>query len=312
MRTIFLLVLLLATSLFSWGQDYDFSKVDATVTFYSDQFRTTQEVSNQIKQDFSQPQDQLRAAYTWIIRNIAYDPEEYLTYQFQYRELAERDSKLASTREDIIKRTMYGKTAVCEGYALALERICEELGINAYVVRGDVKRDVTDIGRPFEKNHMWLIAIVNQKPVIMDPTWGAGRFIESFQREPSYAFYDVKPEHFLKTHYPEVFDDTYVDVPISQDSFSKWPLIIPENVQLDDIQPKNGILKYKDLKNGIDFSLSVKPEKTLLYTFDDGVMREAKIVKEGDALSFFIRTKSRTSRVVIFDGNKPLVAYLVN
>jgi len=311
MKSLFLLFLVLFTTSLSWGQDYDYSQVDATAIFYSDQFRTTQEISNQIKKDFSQPQDQLRAAYTWIIRNIAYDPDEYLTYQFQYRELAERDSKLASSREDIIKRTIYGKTAVCEGYALALERICEELGINAYVVRGDVKRDVSDIGRPFDKNHMWIIAIVNQKPVIMDPTWGAGKYVESFHKEPSYAFYDVQPEHFIKTHYPEVFDDAYLERTISKEKFSQWPLIIPENLQLDALQPQNGILKYKDLKNGMNFTISSQLEGALVYTFDDNIMREADIQKEGDVLTFFVRCKNRTDRLVIFDGNKPIVAYLV-
>lgn len=305
------ILFMIVLSLPVFAQEYDYSKVDATAIFYSDQLRTTQEVSSQIKKDFSNPQDQLRAAYTWIVHNIAYDPEEYLTYQFQYRILAERDEKLASTREEIIQRTLYGKKAVCEGYALALERICEELGINAYVVRGDVKRDVTDIGRPFSKNHMWIIAIVNEKPIIMDPTWGAGKYIKNFKKEPSYAYYEVKPDHFLKTHYPAIFDDAYVTNLVTKETFSQWPLIIPEKLQLEALSPKNGIIKYKDLKNGIQVSLNLKPEKTLLYTFDDGVMREAQVLYEGDTLSFSIRARKRASRVVIYDGNKPLVAYLV-
>ena len=306
-----LLFFIAVCSLQVFSQEYDYSKVDATAIFYSDQLRTTLDVSSQIKKDFSAPRDQLRAAYTWIIRNIAYDPKEYLTYKFQYRILEERDEKLASTREEIIQRTMYGKKAVCEGYALALERICEELGIKTYVVRGDVKRDVTDIGRPFSKNHMWIIAIINEKPVIMDPTWGAGRYLETFQKEPSYAYYDVAPVHFIKTHYPEVFDDAYVDTYVSREAFSQWPLVIPEQLQLRDLFPKKGIIKYKNLKNGIRISLDVKPKNTLLYTFDDGVMREAQTVWEGETLSFSVRATSRTRRVVIYDGNEPLVAYLV-
>ena len=59
MRLLFVLVLLITIKTFSWGQEYDYSKVDAIATFYSDQFRTTQEISNQIKKDFSKPQDQL-------------------------------------------------------------------------------------------------------------------------------------------------------------------------------------------------------------------------------------------------------------
>lgn len=293
------------------SQVRDFSKVDATVIFYPAKFNNTQDLVNQIKTDFSEPQDQLRAAYTWVIHNIAYEPDEYFTYQFQYRILDERNTKLASTREDIIARTMNGKKAVCEGYALTLERILEELEINSYVVRGDVKRDVTDIGRPFKKNHMWLVAIVNQKPVIMDPTWGAGRYVETFQKEPSYAFYDVAPTHFLKTHYPEVFDDAYVQRSVSKEAFSKWPLIISPKIELEHLGKKSGILKYKDLKKGINFSISTTPKDQLLYAFDDGVKRELDSVKEEGGISFFINCNRRTNRLVLYDGSKPLVAYLV-
>lgn len=293
------------------AQEYDYSKVDATAIFYSDQLRTTQEVSAQIKKDFTKPQDQLRAAYTWIVNNIAYDPDEYLTYQFQYRILQERDAKLASTREEIIERTMYGKKAVCEGYALALERICEELGINAYIVRGDVKRDVVDIGRPFDKNHMWIIALVNEKPIIMDPTWGAGKFVESFRKEPSYDYYNIKPDHCIKTHYPEVFDDAYTNRIITRATFASWPLIVSSELDLLDISPSLGTIKYKDLKSGVDFKLSLKPQKNLLYTFDDGVMREIKGAQKGEDIAFTIRSKNRTTRLIIYDGTQPLIAYLV-
>ena len=293
------------------SQERDFSKVDATVIFYPAKFRTTQSLASQIKTDFSEPQDQLRAAYTWVIHNIAYEPEEYLTYQFQYRILDERNAKLASTREDIITRTMEGKKAVCEGYALTLERILEELAINSYVVRGDVKRDVIDIGRPFKKNHMWLVAIVNQKPVIMDPTWGAGRYLETFQKEPSYAYYDVAPDHFLKTHYPEVFDDAYVSNSISKEDFSKWPLLLQPEIRLEDLTKKSGMIKYKDLKKGMNFSIVMTPTDTLLYTLEDGIMRELDTIQEGNKTTFFISTTKRTNRLIIYDGSKPLVAYLV-
>lgn len=303
------LLLFLQESLCS--QENDFSKVDAIAVFYSDQYRTTQELSNQIKKDFTAPQDQLRAAYTWIIHNIAYEPSEYLTYKFQYRILEERDAKLASTREEIIARTISGKKAVCEGYALALERICEELGINAYVVRGDIKRDVVDIGRPFDKNHMWIIAIVNEKPVLMDPTWGAGKYLDSFKKEPSYAFYDVKPQHFIKTHYPEVIDDAYLDNTVSKTTFASWPLIVAEEVALEDVMPQHGQIKAKDLKAGINFSLVIQPKNTLLYTFDDGIMREIDATRAQEKLSFRIRSKVRTSRLIIYDGAQPILAYLV-
>lgn len=294
-----------------FSQDNDYSEVDATAIFYPQNFEDTQALSSKIKEDFSDQAHQLRAAYTWVIHNIAYEPEEYLKFLFQYRILEERNEKLASTREAIINRTITEKKAVCEGYALTLERICEELGINAYVVRGDVKRDVTDIGRAFDKNHMWIIAIVNQKPVIMDPTWGAGKYVDRFYREPSYAFYDVQPDHFLKTHYPEVFDDAYVTQVVSKSTFASWPLIISPELDLADVSPTIGALKYKNLKNGLDFNLSIKPEGKLLYTFDDGVMREIDGSQNGDTHTFTLRASSRTTRLVIFDGDKPLVAYLV-
>ncbi|MEP0265064.1 transglutaminase domain-containing protein [Dokdonia sp.] len=289
----------------------DFEKVDATVSFYPNSFITDQALATQIKKDFTDPKEQLRAGYSWLINNVAYDPQEYYTYKFQYRILEERNEKMAETREGIINRTVQNGIAVCEGYALTLERVCELLGINAYVVRGDTKTQPSDIGRPFDKNHMWLVAIIDKKPMLLDPTWGAGRYNGTFIKSPSYAYFDTPASQFLKSHYPEIFDDAYVFFDLSKEEFSKQPLLISEQLTIDAIHPKQGILKSKMLSKGIVFSLpGIKAEK-ITYTLDTPEKISADFQKEGHGIQCTITAKTKAQSLVIYADDIPIIAYKI-
>ena len=98
---------------------------------------------------------------------------------------------------------------------MLFEKICELKGISNYLVRGDIKSNFNDIGRPFKKSHMWNIAYIDGEPFLFDPTWGAGKYHEKFIKYPSYYFYKTEPELFFKTHYQSIFEDAFMDTIIS-------------------------------------------------------------------------------------------------
>ena len=291
------------------GQDYE--KVDATVSFYPERFTSDQEFAAQIKKDFTDPKEQLRAGYSWLIHNVAYDPQEYYTYKFQYRILEERNEKMAETREGIIQRTLQRGTAVCEGYALTLERLCELLGIQAYVVRGDTKTQPSDIGRPFDKNHMWMIATIQNRPMLLDPTWGAGRYNGKFIKSPSYDYYDTKPSQFLKSHYPEVFEDAYVSFDLSKEAFSKQPLVIDKRLTIHKVSPKEGAIKAKKLANGIIFSLDGIKAEEVSYTLDGSEKTKVDFSVENNTLLAMIAVKTKAQSFVIYVDDAPVIAYRI-
>ena len=293
------------------GISQDYEKVDATVSFYPKKYPTAQALAKKIKKDFTNPKEQLRAAYSWLIENVAYDPQEYYTYQFQYRILEERDEKMAETREAIIDRTLQLGIAVCEGYALTLERLCELLDIQAYVVRGDTKTQPADIGRDFNKNHMWMVAIIDNTPILLDPTWGAGRYQEVFIKSPSYYYFDTPAPLFLKNHYPEVFDDAYVDFKLSREAFSQQPLVIRKRLTIANVSPKEGVIKMKELSKGIVFSLQGITAENVSYTVDNSEKIKTDFTIENNTLTCTITVKTKAQSLIIYADDKPIIGYKI-
>jgi hypothetical protein len=255
--------------------------------------------------------DQLRAAYSWLIHNIEYDPQEYYKFKFQYRILEERNQKTAASREMIIKRTVQLGVAVCEGYALSLERLCELLEINAYVVRGDTKTRISDIERAFDKNHMWMVAVIDQKAILLDPTWGAGRYNDRFIKAPSYFYFDTAHELFLNTHMPEVFEDAYVPFSLSRENFSKHPLLIQKELKHVDILPKSGVLKTKELSKGIKFAFPSKAPSKVYYVIDNGAQHSVDFETDGMVTRFSIATKEKGGSLVIYADEQPIIGYKI-
>lgn len=288
----------------------NFEQVDAALQFYPTTFFSAQELATRIEKDFENPLDQARAAYGWIIHNVAYEPKEYNAYRLQYRFLEERNQKMEASRDAIIRRTLSKNIAVCEGYALTLERLCNLMNIPAYVVRGDVKTQVSDINRPFEKTHMWLVVKIADTSLLMDPTWGAGRYETAFKKDPSYRFFNAQPSQFIKTHYPEVWEDAYLAQPLSKEAFIQKPLVIAKELSWDEVLPQLGQIKAKTLKKGVTFKVSSDVQH-ITYTINNGPEREVMLGKEGTFLSFTIVTKAKPGALIIYGDGKPMVGYKI-
>ncbi|NND62690.1 MAG: hypothetical protein HKN48_05805 [Flavobacteriaceae bacterium] len=154
---LFLFGLLCSINLYA--QDYE--RVDATIQLYPDRFKSAEELSRFIERDFTSEENKVRAIYGWIINNVAYEPEEYEKFNFNFKNFRERNEKEEKTRKKVIARTLQKGVAVCEGYAMLFERLCELQGISNYLVRGDIKSNFNDIGRSFKNSHMWNVAVID-------------------------------------------------------------------------------------------------------------------------------------------------------
>ena len=289
----------------------DMETVDATVSLYPKTFASADVLADFIKRDFKTQKEQLRAGYSWLIHNVSYEPKEFYDHKFQYRILEERNQKAAASRELIIERTVTAGLAVCEGYALTLERLCERLGINAYVVRGDTKTTIEDIERSFKKNHMWMVAIIDNKPVLCDPTWGAGRYNGAFIKDPSYFFFNTKPSLFLNTHCPEVFSDAYVMKSVSREAFAKRPLLIKKDLLPQEVSPKNGTLSGKQLSKGITFRLTLESAEALSYTLGNNQKVAVNAVMKDGKVTFEVSSKTKVDALVIYQNDQPIIGYKI-
>ncbi|MBL4662149.1 MAG: hypothetical protein JKY22_00945 [Flavobacteriaceae bacterium] len=311
MRIRYPLLLLFNLFLCYFAYAQDFERVDATIQLYPTSFSAAEDLSVFITRDFVSEEEKVRAIYTWIIMNVAYEPDEYKQFNYNFKNYRERNLKEQKTREKIIKRTLGKGIAVCEGYAMLFERLCELQGITSYLVRGDIKTNFNDIGRPFKNTHMWNVVTIDGKSNLYDPTWGAGKYHGKFIKEPSYFYYKTPPNLFAKTHFPQMQEDTFLTETFTREEFAAMPLVIQEQLTLNDIEsPKQGVISSRERDGFVNFSLrNVSPSK-IEYSY--GV--EKKILEfsnnEG-AISFVIPIELGKENLLIYFDNKPALGYMI-
>lgn len=309
MKLLPFLIILLLCSINSIAQDYE--RVDASIQLYPERFEDVSELSAMISRDFNTDEDKLRAIYSWIIHNVAYDPEEYKKFNYSFKNYRERNAKEEKTRGQIIKRTLQNGVAVCEGYAMLFEKLCNLQGIANYLVRGDIKTNFDDIGRPFRKIHMWNVAFLDDKPYLFDPTWGAGKYRGRFIKEPTYFYFKTPPELFVKTHFPDLEEDTLLSEMIGREVFASWPLVILEELSLDAVEaPYHGIIDSQQTLGKIEFSVRVNREIRVSFTYGNDKV-PLDVSSENGLLKFSVPFELGQENLLIYFDDKPALAYKI-
>ncbi|MBX2826780.1 MAG: hypothetical protein KTR22_01370 [Flavobacteriaceae bacterium] len=296
----------------SFLQAQDYERIDATIELYPNRFNSAEELSAFITRDFQTDEEKVRAMYTWIIHNVAYEPDEYKKFNFNFKNYRERNQKEEKTRKKVIARTLQEGIAVCEGYAMLFERLCELQGISNYLVRGDIKTHFDDIGRPFRKTHMWNVVFIDNQPFLFDATWGAGKYRGKFIKEPSYFYYKTPPELFGNTHYPHQGEDTFLDPSFTRQVFADMPLIIAQNVTLQHIQrQKEGVISSQKEDGLIPFSVAVDGVDKVSYSYSMGKEVKDIEVARGETLEFTVPIELGGENLLIYFNDKPALGYKI-
>ena len=290
----------------------DYKRIDAVILLYPKTVDSPEELSKFITRDFTTEEEKVRAIYSWMIENVAYYPEAYKMFNYNFTNYRERNQKEEKTRKKIIEFTLGKGLAVCEGYAMTFEKLLEIQGVSNYLVRGDTKTHFKDIGRAFDTNHMWNVAIIDEKPFLFDLTWGAGRYIDKFIKEPSYFFYKTDPILFFKTHYPDMFEDAFVNEIVSREDFARRPILIWKELLIDQIvRPKDGLLESSVFFGEIPFLLDAVEVKKVSYTFGNE-RKEVNFLQEDNQLSFSVPIELGKETLLIFFDDQPALAYRIN
>lgn len=290
----------------------DFERVDATIKLYPNRFDSPEQLSKFISRDFTTEEEKIRAIYGWIINNVSYDPDEYKRFNFNFKNYRERNAKEEKTRESVIKRTLQKGIAVCEGYAMLFEKLCELQGISNYLVRGDIKTNFDDIGRPFKQTHMWNVAVIDNKPYLFDPTWGAGKYRGKFIKEPNYFFYKTEPDLFFKTHYPGMLEDAFIDEIISREVFSSLPLIISQNLRIGDIEtPINGIIRSDEYFDEISFVVNNCSPNEVSFSYGKDKKAANNVIIGDGRLNFSVPLQLGVDTLLIYFDGQPALGYRI-
>ncbi len=304
------LIILLCISFSAHSQDFE--RVDASILLYPKTFDNVEQLSRFITRDFFTEEEKVRAMYSWIVQNVAYDPEEYKKFDYTFKNYREFNELEEKTREKIIKRTLQKGIAVCEGYAMLFEKLCEQQGIKNYLVRGDTKASFSDIGREFKRSHMWNVITIDGKPYLFDVTWGAGKFNGKFIKEPTYFYYKTPPELFIKSHYPDMFEDAFTENVLTKTEFSERPLIIEQNLLPQDIQfPFKGILYGEEYFSEIAFNIdNVKPN-SISYNYGTGDKKIENVERLSNGIKFNVPIALGQENLLIYFDGKPALGYRI-
>lgn len=304
-----LAILLFFCLLTARAQDYQ--RVDAAIGLYPDRFEKAEDLADMIVRDFKDPKEQLRAAYGWIIHHVAYDPGQYKNFNYSFKDYRERNQKEEQSRARIIAHTISQGVAVCEGYSMLFEQVCYLLGIESYLVRGDIKTHFDDIGRPYDTIHMWNLAIINGVSYLFDLTWGAGKYQDRFIADPKYDYFMADPQWLINTHYPDFIEDALLEDPISRSLFEQMPLIIHPGLSWDQlIEPKFGVLDSKIEDGFISFELLGVSPKKITYDFGNN-RRRVKHQQQQGTLVFQVPLSLGSEQLIIYFDGKPALAYKI-
>jgi hypothetical protein len=183
----------------------EYFAIDKVMAQIPDSFtRTTQEIADYVKSNFSKHNDQSRAIFVWITKNIQYDIENMYAINFYQK------------TNEIIDQVLKTRKGICMGYAELFNDIANKVGIKTYVITGYTKQNNFVDYIP----HAWCASMIDSVWFLFDPTWGAG-YIQNnkFVRQINNLYYKTKPEQLVKSHMP--FDPLwqFLNYPITNQEF---------------------------------------------------------------------------------------------
>ncbi|MBK5212266.1 MAG: hypothetical protein JJE55_01235 [Flavobacteriaceae bacterium] len=150
------------------------------------------------------------AIYKWIAANISYDNELRRNVKLQ--------KEFYISEENVIKKVLERKMALCGGFAFLFKNLCEDVGISAEVVHGYTK-DYTGRARKSKKpDHTWNAIKLNGKWQLLDITWAISN---GSGNRPDDFWFLTRPSDFIYSHYPEDEKWILLNDPISFSEFSK-------------------------------------------------------------------------------------------
>ena len=314
MKQLLILLLLLNSTLYS----QEFKNVDAKVLNYS-RFSKVENLANQIEKDFSTDIDKVRAAFFWLTKNIRYDLKEFYNpkqrhYSFSYSTIEEREQKLQTLKDNLVRKAFASKKGVCEEYAQAFKKTCDLLGIEAEVIKGYVRNDAREIDKITNTtNHAWNAVKINGDWLILDATWAAGYELNGrWIREFNNYFFNMPKDKIFKTHYPE--DSIWVlrFGRMSLSEFYNQPIynktFLDSNIKL--ISPLAGKINLYEIEK-LEFKF--KNLNTPIYYLFKGnkYLKKAKSITKGELTTIEIEKPKNNTSVIFFINKRSAIHFLL-
>lgn len=255
------------------AQNADFAAIDWRVQSVKASMPDT--LSLHLTAPYTTELEKVRAIYSWICQNIAYNVNIYRPLSQRPRfvpEPIDTTSEWKAADEMVARKVLRRGVAVCEGYAKLFKVLCGYAGIEAVVLNGYVRTDFDRSADRFRTNHTWNAVRIDSVWHLVDATWGAGfvTYGDVFVQKQNDDYFLAPPGVFIRDHYPEDLRWSLLAFPPSVAEFRKMPFKAKSFVKygIDAYTPAQGLVEA-ETGDTISFSLSLKDVKRAKNTFSD-------------------------------------------
>ncbi len=312
-----LLFLLLLNSSLGFAQN--FSSIEEITKEYP-KYLSADKLAQQISVDFKTPQQQVKAVFYWVSKNINYDLDNFYNpkqkrIRFHYKDEVEKQQKIKAIKDEIVTKVFTTRKAVCEGYAQTIAKVCNILNIENEVIKGYVRNSLNDINNVRNiPNHAWNAIKINDKWMYMDATWAAGAvFNNKWQKEFNQYYYNITKEKHFKTHFPEstlwqlrigrFSKENYYKQPIYESSFLKSDLEL--------ISPSQGVLNRKEI---IEFKIkNLKPNQKILLSYSGSqyAKKPNNVAFKNNIATILVTPPQNTKGLFLIIDNEVVLEFLI-
>ena len=186
----------------------------------------------------------VRSIYVWLANNITYDMKGF------------EANVLPDYRP---KAVLNSKVAVCEGYALLFQELCNEAGIRSEIIRGYSKGYGYSEGDKFKvTNHAWNAVYLDNQWRFIDVTWAARKSNNTPNLRPfTDEYFLTNPQVFIRKHLPEIQAWQLLSKPISKEEFENNSISITEG-SFNYLDSLSALLKMNPSKKAITYQLKAR------------------------------------------------------
>lgn len=314
----FLFFFLISISIFA----QDFSSIKTKTDTYSG-LLTAEKLAQNIKRDFTNNEDKVKAAFCWITKNIRYDLEEFYNpnrkqqYSFRYRTIEERDQKLQKLKDDLVNTTLSTRKGVCEGYAQTFSKVCTLLNIENEVIEGYIRQSANAINNPLSQpNHSWNAVKIDNQWIFIDATWAAGYEMNGkWIRKLNPYYYNIPAKNYFKTHLPEKSIWRLRVGNIEKEDFYSQPIYNPLflNSTVELISPTTGVVSKNNSGSIVIKLKNVQPSQFILVGFLGNPMAQKPTTSTQDGItSVSIAPPKGARQLFLLIDTKVVLEFLIN
>lgn len=266
-------VCLLSFDALAQRQPVSFASIDWQVQ--SVDAKTPDSLALKLTAGYATEREKVRAIFTWICQNIAYNS---IIYKPLYRRppfLAtpvDTVSEWRSADEMVAQKVISRRLAVCDGYSRLFKVLCTFAGVQAEVINGYVRTNYGSAAERFRTNHTWNAVRIDSTWHLVDVTWAAGymTYNDEFVAKQNDFYFLTRPQEFVRDHYPEDLRWTLLEEPPTLAEFRKMPFKVKSYIKynIQSYWPRQGLVEA-EVGDTVVFSLRLNDVKRAKNTFSD-------------------------------------------